>query len=108
MAISANTLTKRIQKDTNGNVTTNTTGILSPYGSFFATEPGPAALVTMPDVDTGARGTGTVYCVSVESQQESQRRHGFVFQWAGCHVAKFPLCLLLRITIMTGGHNDPG
>jgi hypothetical protein len=52
--------------DANGVVTTNTTGVLSPYGSFFATEPGPAALVTMPDVDTGARGTCTVYCVSAQ------------------------------------------
>ncbi len=51
--------------DANGNVTTNTTGVLSPYGQFFATEPSPAALVTMPDVDTGQRGTCTVYCVSL-------------------------------------------
>ncbi len=51
--------------DTNGNVTANPTGILSPYGQFFATEPGPAALVTMPDVDTGERGTCTVSCVSI-------------------------------------------
>jgi hypothetical protein len=49
----------------NGNVTTNTTGVLSQYGDFFATEAGPAALVTMPDVDTGARGTCTVYCASM-------------------------------------------
>jgi len=49
----------------NGIVTTNTTGVLSPYGYFFATQPGLAALVTMPDVDTGARGTCTVYCVSL-------------------------------------------
>jgi hypothetical protein len=53
------------KKDDNGNVTTNTTGVLSPYGNFFATEPGPAALVTMPDLDTGARGTCTVSCVSL-------------------------------------------
>jgi predicted esterase len=52
-------------KITNGIVTTNTTGVLSPYGQFFATQPGAVALVTMPDVDTGARGTATVYCVSL-------------------------------------------
>ena len=52
--------------DTNGNTTANTTGILSPMGNFFATQPGPVALVTMPDVDTGARGTCTVYCVSLQ------------------------------------------
>jgi len=50
---------------TNGVVTTNTTGVVSPYGNFFATQAGTAALVTMPDVDTGVRGTCTVYCVSM-------------------------------------------
>ncbi len=53
------------QVNTNGNITTNRTGILSPYGNFFATVPGQAALVTMPDVDTGQRGTGIVSCISV-------------------------------------------
>jgi hypothetical protein len=57
---------KAYKMDANGNVTTNTTGVLSPYGQFFATEPGPAALVTMPDIDTDARGTCTVYCVSLQ------------------------------------------
>jgi hypothetical protein len=47
-------------------VTTNTTGVLSPYGNFFATEPGDVALVTMPDLDTGERGTGIVHCVSLQ------------------------------------------
>jgi hypothetical protein len=51
--------------DSGGNITTNTTGILSPYGNFFATEPGAASLVTMPDIDTGQQGTSTVYCVSL-------------------------------------------
>lgn len=51
---------------TNGVATTNTTGVLSPYGNFFATQPGQTALVTMPDVDTGARGTCTVYSVSLQ------------------------------------------
>ena len=50
---------------TNGDTTTNTTGFLSPYGQFFATEPGPVAVVTMPDIDTGQQGTGVVYCVSM-------------------------------------------
>jgi Alpha/beta hydrolase of unknown function (DUF900) len=57
--------TNAYQIDDNGNVTTNTTGLLSPYGQFFATQPGPAALVTMPDVDTGERGTGIVYAISL-------------------------------------------
>ncbi|HEX7652131.1 MAG TPA: hypothetical protein VF607_01415, partial [Verrucomicrobiae bacterium] len=49
----------------NGMATTNPTGLLSFYGSFSATEPGPVALVTMPDVDTGQRGTDVVNCVSL-------------------------------------------
>jgi hypothetical protein len=57
---------KAYQIDANGNVTTNTTGVLSPYGQFFSTAPGAAALVTMPDPDTGARGTCTVYSVSLQ------------------------------------------
>ncbi len=57
--------TNAYQIDDNGNVTTNSPGILSPYGQFFATEPGPAAIVTMPDIDTGQQGTDTVYCVSM-------------------------------------------
>jgi hypothetical protein len=52
---------------TNGVVTTNSAGILSPYGNFFATEPGEAALVTMPDVDTGQRGTNIVYVISLNT-----------------------------------------
>ena len=57
--------TNAYEVDTNGIATANTTGVLSPYGQFFATEPGPAALVTMPDIDTGAQGTCTVYAVSL-------------------------------------------
>ena len=37
----------------NGVVTTNLAGILSEYGNFFATAPGQAALMTMPDPDQG-------------------------------------------------------
>ncbi len=51
---------------TNGVATATNTGILSPYGEFFATQPGPAALVTMPDLDTGQQGTCTVYAVSLQ------------------------------------------
>jgi Alpha/beta hydrolase of unknown function (DUF900) len=52
--------------DTNGVVTTNTTGILSPYGEFFPTEPGPTALITMSDLVTGHRGTGVVYVIKLQ------------------------------------------
>ncbi len=58
---------KAYQINTNGVVTTNTTGVLSPYGQFFATQPGPVALVTMPDIDPPyQRGTCTVYCVGLQ------------------------------------------
>jgi len=53
------------QIDDNGDMTTNTAGVVSPYGYFTPTHAGPAALVTMPDPDTGAQGTTTVYCVSL-------------------------------------------
>ena len=51
---------------TNGVTTTNTTGILSPYGEFFPTEPGPTALVTLPDGATGQRGTGVVWVIKLQ------------------------------------------
>jgi len=51
---------------TNGVATSTNTGVLSPYGNFMATEPGATALVTMADPDTGARGTGVVYVVSLQ------------------------------------------
>jgi hypothetical protein len=51
--------------DANGNVTTNTTGVLSSAGLFKATQPGDVALVTMPDVDTGQRGTNIVHVISL-------------------------------------------
>src|SRR5438034_11724680 len=57
---------KAYKISTNGVVTTNQTGILSPYGEFFPTEPGPTALVTMPDVDTGQRGTGVVNVIKLQ------------------------------------------
>ena len=57
---------KAYKVDTNGNVTSTQTGILSPYGTFFPTEPGPTALVTMPDINTGQRGTGIVQVVSLQ------------------------------------------
>jgi hypothetical protein len=49
----------------NGTVTTNTTGILSPYGEFFPTEPGPVQLVTMPDLTTGQQGTSVVNVIKM-------------------------------------------
>lgn len=57
---------KAYKLDTNGLATTNETGVLSPYGEFFPTEPGPAALVTMPDIETGERGTGVVNVIKLQ------------------------------------------
>jgi Alpha/beta hydrolase of unknown function (DUF900) len=54
------------QIDTNGTVTTNSAGVLSPYGQFFDTQPGPVALVTQTDLDTGERGTDTVYALKLQ------------------------------------------
>ncbi|HEV2691836.1 MAG TPA: hypothetical protein VG347_02970 [Verrucomicrobiae bacterium] len=49
--------------DNGGNVTTNSAGILSPYGEFFPTQAGKARLVTVPD--SGRQGTCTVSVVSL-------------------------------------------
>lgn len=51
--------------NTNGAVTTNSAGFVSPYGDFFPTNVGPAALVTMPDPATGTRGTNFVYAIKL-------------------------------------------
>jgi hypothetical protein len=46
--------------------TSNPTGVLSPYGNFFATEPGQALLLTMPDADSGEQGFCQVSCFSLQ------------------------------------------
>lgn len=51
--------------NTNGVVTTNSAGILSPYGEFFPTHAGQAQLITMPDIDTGKQGTNIVQIISL-------------------------------------------
>jgi len=51
---------------TNGAATTNSAGLLSPYGEFFPTQPGPAALVTLPDIETGQCGTGVVNVIKLQ------------------------------------------
>jgi hypothetical protein len=53
---------------TNGVITTNIAGILSPYGEFFPTQAGQAALVTMPDIDPPyQQGTGVVQIISIDA-----------------------------------------
>jgi Alpha/beta hydrolase of unknown function (DUF900) len=49
-----------------GKPTTNSAGLLSPYGEFFPTQPGPAALTTLPDIDTGQQGTGVVNVIKLQ------------------------------------------
>ncbi len=60
-------------------ISLNPTGVLSPYGSFFATEPGPAALVTMPDVDTGQRGVCMVNCCSMNVDKNADGNMDLTF-----------------------------
>jgi hypothetical protein len=52
---------------TNGVATTNSAGVLSAYGNFFPTLPGPAALVTLPDIDPPYQsGTGVVQVIKLQ------------------------------------------
>ncbi|MGH7979275.1 MAG: hypothetical protein ACREE6_07860, partial [Limisphaerales bacterium] len=57
--------TNAFEVDSNGNMTTNVAGIVSPYGEFFPTQPGPAALITMTNLDTGTQATGIVNVISL-------------------------------------------
>jgi len=57
--------TNAFKVDNDGNLTSTNTGIVSPYGEFFPTEPGPVALITMPDIDTGMQATGIVHVISL-------------------------------------------
>jgi hypothetical protein len=53
--------------DATGNVTTNSAGLLSPYGEFFPMQPGPAALRTMADIDPPyQQGTGVVNIIKLQ------------------------------------------
>ena len=57
---------KAYTENANGVATTNSAGFLTPYGDFFPTQVGRAALVTMPDIDPPyQRGTNTVYVVGL-------------------------------------------
>jgi hypothetical protein len=65
---------------TNGVVTTNIAGTVSPYGDFFPTLPGMAALVTMPDIDTEAQGTGVVDVISLNVDANHDGTMDFSYQ----------------------------
>ena len=61
-------VTNAFMLDVNGNLTTNTTGVVSPYGDFFPTQPGTVAMITMPDIDPPyQQGTGVVKIVSLDA-----------------------------------------
>ena len=77
-------LTNAIQLDDSGNPTTNLTGVVSPYGNYFATQAGAAAVVTMPDPDTGQQGTCIVYSVSL--QLDANHDGNMDLSWNGTDV----------------------
>lgn len=57
---------KAFLADTNGNITTNQTGILSEYGDFFPTQPGKVFLTTKADAATGTLGTNVVNVIKLQ------------------------------------------
>ena len=57
---------KAFTTDTNGNITTNQTGVLSEYGELFPTAPGKIMLTTKPDGATGTTGQVTVYAIKLQ------------------------------------------
>lgn len=58
---------KAFKADSNGNATTNETGILSEYGEFFPTEPGPVLLTTKPDPSQGGiQGSCLVHIIALQ------------------------------------------
>jgi predicted alpha/beta hydrolase family esterase len=65
---------------TNGLITTNTTGVVSPYGDLFPVEPGQVAMVTMPDIDTGQQGTGVVDVIALNVDANHDGTMDFTFQ----------------------------
>jgi pimeloyl-ACP methyl ester carboxylesterase len=96
-------------KITNGIVSTNTTGVLSAYGNFFATEPGDVALVTMPDVDTGERGTGIVHCISLQLDKNHDGSMDSSFSGADSTSQASPMIAWInngKIVAGTGGGLD--
>ena len=58
-------VTNAFMVNASGGVTANTTGVVSPYGEFFPTDPGMVAMMTMPDLDTERRERVSVRVVSL-------------------------------------------
>jgi hypothetical protein len=66
--------------DTNGNLTTNTMGVVSPYGDFFPTEPGTVAMVTMPDIDQSyEQGIGVVRVIALNADANHDGTMDFTY-----------------------------
>ena len=63
----------------NGVFTTNTTGIVSPYGDFFPTAGGTVAMVTLPDIDTGIKATNVVRVISLNTDANHDGQMNFSF-----------------------------
>jgi hypothetical protein len=59
--------TNAVLLNSTGTATTNSAGILSPYGEFFPMQAGQAQLVTMPDIDSGVQGTGVVRVIALNA-----------------------------------------
>jgi pimeloyl-ACP methyl ester carboxylesterase len=90
--------------DANGNVTTNITGIVSPYGNYFATDAGVAALVTMPDLDTPyQRGTCTVYSVSLQFDKNHDGIMDSAWNGPDATSQASPM-----VAWVNSGHTEPG
>ena len=66
---------------TNNIITANKTGVVSPYGDFFPTEPGVVAMTTMLDNDSSyAQGTGVVRVISLNVDANHDGTMDFTYQ----------------------------
>jgi len=65
---------------TNSIITANKTGVVSPYGEFFPTDPGVVAMTTMPDIDSQAQGTGVVRVISLNVDANHDGTMDFSYQ----------------------------
>ncbi len=66
---------------TNSIITTQKTGVVSPYGDFFPTEPGVVAMTTMEDNDSYyAQGTGVVRVIALNVDANHDGTMDFTYQ----------------------------
>ncbi len=89
---------------TNGLVTANKTGVVSPYGEFFPTEPGVVALTTMPDIDPPySKGTCAVTVVSLNVDKNHDGTMDLTFSGADVTSQSSPM-----ICWVNNGYIQPG